>query len=47
MEAKLDAILMSVESAKAEDILKGIDEEFAGRHTDQRYMRLLAQKAKK
>jgi hypothetical protein len=46
MEAKLDAILMAVEPSKAEDILKEIDNEYAGRDTDHRYMRKLAAKAK-
>jgi hypothetical protein len=46
MEAKLDAILMAIEPSKAEDILKEIDNEYAGRDTDHRYMRKLAEKAK-
>jgi hypothetical protein len=47
MEAKIDAILMSVEPKKADHILKEIDREYAGRDTDARYKRLLAQQAKK
>lgn len=41
MEAKLDAILLAVDPEKAERILNEIDEEYAGRHTDARFVRLL------
>jgi hypothetical protein len=47
MEAKIDAILMAVEPKKADHILEEIDREYAGRDTDTRYKRLLAQQAKK
>ncbi len=41
IEAKIDAILMAVQPEKAEEILEEIDREYAGRHTDARYVRLL------
>jgi hypothetical protein len=41
MEAKIDAILMAVQPDKADKILQEIDEEYAGRHTDARFVRLL------
>jgi hypothetical protein len=47
MEAKIDAILLAVEPRKGEHIIEEIDDDYAGRHTDTRYMRLLAQEARK
>ncbi|WFU18547.1 DUF6766 family protein [Bradyrhizobium sp. CB3481] len=41
MEAKIDAILMAVDPKKADDLLQKIDEEYEGRHTDTRFVRLL------
>jgi hypothetical protein len=39
MEAKLDAILRRVDPEQAEQIIDEIDEIYAGRHTDPRYLR--------
>jgi uncharacterized protein DUF6766 len=47
VEAKIDAILLAVEPRKGDHIIKEIDDEYAGRHTDARYMRLLAEEARK
>lgn len=44
IEAKIDAILLAVESRRGDEILKGIDDEYEGRHTDARFVRLLEQK---
>jgi hypothetical protein len=41
MEAKIDAILLAVQPKKGEGILEEIDTEYAGRHTDSRFVRLL------
>ena len=41
MEAKIDAILLAVEPKKGEKVLDSIDEEYEGRHTDARFVRLL------
>jgi hypothetical protein len=41
MEAKIDAILLALEPGKGERILKDIDDEYVGRHTDARFVRLL------
>lgn len=41
MEAKIDAILMAVSPKQADQLLAQIDREYAGRHTDARYVRLL------
>jgi hypothetical protein len=41
MEAKIDAILLAVDPQKAEGILEEIDREYAGRHTDARFVRLI------
>jgi len=43
MEAKIDAILLAVEPEKGEKLLDDIDEEYEGRHTDTRFVRLLDQ----
>ena len=43
MEAKIDAILLAVEPKKGEKLLDDIDEEYEGRHTDARFVRLLEQ----
>jgi hypothetical protein len=43
MEAKIDAILLAVEPKKGERLLDSIDEEYEGRHTDTRFVRLLEQ----
>ena len=47
IEAKLDAILLAVEPRKGEQVVREIDDEYAGRHTDQRYTRILAEQARK
>ena len=41
MEAKLDAILLAVEPKKGDKLLKDIDDEYEGRHTDARFARML------
>jgi hypothetical protein len=41
MEAKIDAILLAVERNDGERLLKEIDDEYEGRHTDSRFVRLL------
>ena len=41
MEAKLDAILLALEPKKGDEILKEIDDEYQGRHTDARFVRML------
>ncbi len=41
MEAKLDAILLAVEPKKGNQLLKDIDDEYEGRHTDARFVRML------
>jgi hypothetical protein len=43
MEAKIDAILLAVEPDKGERLLDEIDNEYEGRHTDARFVRLLEQ----
>jgi lysylphosphatidylglycerol synthetase-like protein (DUF2156 family) len=43
MEAKIDAILLAVEKTKGEKLLKEIDDEYEGRHTDSRFVRMLEQ----
>lgn len=40
MEAKIDAILAAVDPKNADEIIDGIDREYAGRHTDERWQRL-------
>jgi hypothetical protein len=40
-EAKIDAILLAVDPKKADDFLKKIDQEYEGRCTDARFVRLL------
>jgi hypothetical protein len=47
MEAKIDAILLAVEPRKGVHIIEEIDDDYAGRHTDTRYMRRLAEEARK
>ena len=44
MEAKLDAILLAVEPEKGDGLIKDIDDEYEGRHTDHRFVRLLEQR---
>jgi Domain of unknown function (DUF6766) len=44
MEAKIDAILMAVEPKKADRMLEEIDRDYAGRHTDARYVQKLKKK---
>jgi hypothetical protein len=44
MEAKIDAILLAVLPKKGDAILHEIDTEYAGRHTDARYVRQLEEK---
>jgi hypothetical protein len=41
MEAKIDAILLAVEPKKGDELLKEIDDEYEGRHTDARFVRML------
>jgi hypothetical protein len=41
MEAKIDAILLAVEPKKGDELLKRIDDEYEGRHTDARFVREL------
>jgi hypothetical protein len=41
MEAKIDAILLAVEPKKGDKLLDDIDNEYEGRHTDTRFVRLL------
>jgi hypothetical protein len=41
MEAKIDAILLAVEPKKAEALIGEIDKDYEGRHTDERFTRLL------
>ena len=41
MEAKIDAILLAVEPKKGDHLIKEIDHEYEGRHTDARFVRLL------
>ena len=41
MEAKIDAILLAVEPKKGDRLLTEIDEEYEGRHTDTRFVRML------
>jgi len=44
MEAKIDAILLAVESKKGERMLEEIDRAYEGRHTDTRYVEQLMKK---
>jgi hypothetical protein len=44
MEAKIDAILLAVEPKKAGSMLEEIDRDYAGRHTDARYVQKLKKK---
>jgi hypothetical protein len=39
IEAKLDAILRAVDREKADRLITEIDRDYAGRHTDHRYVR--------
>jgi hypothetical protein len=43
MEAKIDAILLKLEGEKGDQLISEIDQEYEGRHTDMRYMRLLVE----
>ncbi len=45
MEAKIDAILAAVDPKSADAIIDEIDREYAGRHTDPRWIRLARQDA--
>lgn len=47
MEAKLDCILQAVDPENAENILCEIDEHYAGRHTDSRYVAMLRAESRK
>lgn len=47
MEAKLDAILLAVEPKKGDELIKGIDDEYEGRHTDHRFVRMLEEQSSK
>ena len=44
MEAKLDAILLAVDPGKGDQLIKSIDDEYEGRHTDHRFVRMLKQR---
>ncbi|MCC6889912.1 MAG: hypothetical protein IT536_15385 [Hyphomicrobiales bacterium] len=46
MEAKIDAILLAVEPRRGESMVQSIDREYAGRHTDARYVRHVAEEAR-
>jgi hypothetical protein len=41
MEAKIDAILLAVEPKNGDSLLKDIDAEYEGRHTDSGFVRKL------
>ncbi|MEH2541392.1 MULTISPECIES: DUF6766 family protein [unclassified Bradyrhizobium] len=41
IEAKIDAILLAVEPKKGDSLLKEIDDEYEGRHTDSGFVRKL------
>jgi hypothetical protein len=43
MEAKIDAILLAVDPSKGDHLIKEIDDEYEGRHTDHRFVRMLKQ----
>jgi hypothetical protein len=45
MEAKIDAILLAVEPKKGDELLREIDGEYQGRHTDARFVRMLERSA--
>ncbi len=47
MEAKIDAILLAIEPKKGDELLQEIDREYAGRHTDARFVRLLESKTQR
>jgi hypothetical protein len=40
MEAKIDAILAAVDPKNADQLIDEIDREYAGRHTDPRWIRM-------
>ncbi|WP_244438113.1 hypothetical protein [Afipia birgiae] len=44
MEAKIDAILLAVEPKKGDKLLTELDDEYEGRHTDSRFVRMLERK---
>jgi hypothetical protein len=44
-EAKIDAILQAVNPGRGDALLEEIDREYAGRHTDPRYVRLLKEES--
>lgn len=44
MEVKIDAILPAVEPKRGDKLLTDIDDEYEGRHTDSRFVRMLEQK---
>lgn len=46
MEAKIDAILMAVEPRSGDRLVQEIDREYAGRHTDARHVREVAEKSR-
>jgi hypothetical protein len=45
MEAKLDAILRSVDPKDADRLIDEIDRDYAGRHTDHRYIQQIQKRA--
>jgi hypothetical protein len=45
MEAKIDAILLTVDPKKGDAILEEIDDEYEGRHTDARFVRMLRERS--
>jgi hypothetical protein len=47
VEAKIDAILAAVDPKNADRVIEEIDQEYEGRHTDHRWMRMAESGAKK
>lgn len=47
VEAKIDAILAAVDPKNADQVIAEIDQEYEGRHTDHRWMRMAESGAKK
>jgi hypothetical protein len=43
IEAKIDYIVQTLDPGRGDSVLEEIDREYAGRHTDARYVRLLRQ----
>jgi hypothetical protein len=47
VEAKIDYILQTIDPARGDAVLEEIDKEYAGRHTDARFVRLLREEKAK